>query len=163
MRRFVVAMGVLGLLVVTAVPVAAGAVEKTTYWGAECNFLPTGPPERAWAADGTEHIRGLPAAAEEWVFHDGAWVQEGSNATLVNVNATPSGDHLWGTFMYRSGIVGDFDGSFQLNPMGGKAHGQGVGDSAGDVVKVTLNAMLPDDIPPAPAGCGVIKLVVFDH
>jgi len=142
--------------------IVAGQVQKTTYWGAECVEI-LGPPEEAWSAGQTFHFRGIPGLLEEWVYYGGVWVQEGNNATVVNVNVTPGGDHLWGTFAFRSGIVGDFDGSWQLNPNGGGSHGQGVGDSAGDLVKITLSATLPDDIPPGPAGCGVIKLVVFDH
>jgi hypothetical protein len=142
--------------------IVAGTVQKTTYWGAEC-IEALGPPEKAWRAGKTEHFRGIPGLLAEWVYYDGEWVQEGTNSTVVNVNATPRGDHLWGTFAFRSGIVGDFDGSWQLNPNGGKARGQGVDDSAGDLIKITLAATLPDDIPPGPEGCGVIKLVVFDH
>lgn len=166
MRRLVIVLGVLGLLVATAAPVAAGGVTKTPYWGAECNFGPTGPPADSWTAGETFHLRELPAAAEEWVWYDGTWVRDGSNATVVNINSTPSGDHLWGTFAFRSEIIGEYDGSWHVNFDAGKALGQGVGASAGDLVKVTLGASLPDDVPdiPAEAGeCGYIKIVVFAH
>ncbi len=158
MRRSVllVLLAVVGLVMATAVPAAAGAAVKSEYTTFEwmCGSDPS--EAKIWFSgqdDELMHVRGVVNTLVEYVLVDGAWEEVGTNTTVANVNveaATFEGS-LWGTYSLRTEIMGDFDGSWSWGQsMEGRAAGKGVGDDAGKLMKTTLLSTPPEGAPPPP-------------
>jgi len=146
MRRKVAQIVViLSLIALLALIVASASAQSTkTYFEAEEQLAPVGPPGKVWGnEDGIEHIRDLPVAGPVWGDLAGTL----SINANINWDATGTGT-AYGTAILDvewNGKTGTFEGRSQWKYAGfvvadGQFVGHGTGDFAGMQMKADFYA-----------------------
>jgi hypothetical protein len=159
MKRIAVLFAAVLLVLAIAAPAAAAKPwQSYTVFRAQC-AQDVGPDFRSWETPNTWHMRDFLGFHRNYFLVNGAWVEYGTNETVVMANGHADGATASGTFEIRGSLVGDFDGSWRwgMTP-DGKATGQGVNASVGAHLKVDLLGAEPAGLPdPPPAPCpGVV-------